>query len=326
MASDLDTTEPQLPLARYFFQYRTEGELRLPPYPGGLWHGVFGARLRALSCVMPAGTVCRGCALLHHCAYSLLFSGPRPPDALLMRRYDTIPVPHVFQIDPATRAVIPAGESLRVALVLVGTANDRLPLVIQTLADAGLEGLGATRTRAILLEVIQELPDGSTQRVASQGRLSTPLPPVPPMTPPLPAAVHIRILSPYKSGVARGPADAFDPGAMLMAILRRCSLLQYFYTGRLLEAPFVELKAASARVRVIDSSLRPEVASRYAARHGQRVPTGGLIGELVLDPDGLEALWPYLHLGQWLNVGKNASMGFGRYRLTAPHAPAHPPS
>jgi hypothetical protein len=36
---------------------------------------------------------CRRCPLLHQCDYSYLFSGPRPPDAELMCKYGTIPVP-----------------------------------------------------------------------------------------------------------------------------------------------------------------------------------------------------------------------------------------
>lgn len=323
-ASAHAATQPQLPLARYHFDFQACDALRLPPDPGGLWHGVFGARLRELSCVMPPGTDCRGCMLLHHCAYSLLFSGPRPPTAELMRRYETIPVPHVFQLDPDTRAVIPPGGPLRVGMVLAGTANAKLPFVVQAMAAAGRVGLGATRARLRLREVVQEGADGSSHRVAEPARMSTPLPPGVPDIPPVPVAARIHFITPYKAGAVAGQAGAFDPGSFLMAIVRRCSLLQYFYTGRQLEAPFTALKEASQQARILGQALRARAASRYAARHGRRVPTGGLIGHVDLDLRGLEAFWPYLYLGQWLNVGKNASMGFGRYVLTAHHDTAPP--
>lgn len=316
-ASAHAATQPQLPLARYHFDFQACDALRLPADPGGLWHGVFGVRLRELSCVMPPGTDCRGCLLLHHCAYSLLFSGPRPPESVLMRRYDTIPVPHVFQLDPDPRAVIPPGGPLRIGMVLAGTANAKLPIVVQAMDAAGRAGLGANRARLRLCEVVQEGADGSTHWVAEPARMSTPLPPGVPDVPPVPAATRIRFLTPYKAGAVTGQAGAFAPGPFLMAIVRRCSLLQYFYTGRQLDAPFRALKDASMQACVLSQALRVQAGSRYAARHGRRVPTGGLIGHVDLDLRGLEAFWPYLHLGQWLNVGKNASMGFGRYELTA---------
>ena len=100
-----------------------------------------------------------------------------------------------------------------------------------------------------------------------------------------------------------------------MAIVRRISLLQYFYTGRKLEAPFPDLKAASERVRTIAQDLRHQPASRYGARHGGRVDTGGLRGHIDLDLADAEALWPYLHLGQWLKVEKKASMGYGHHAV-----------
>jgi CRISPR/Cas system endoribonuclease Cas6 (RAMP superfamily) len=61
--------------------------------------------------------------------------------------------------------------------------------------------------------------------------------------------------------------------------------------------------------------MRWQAGSRYSATHGKSLDTGGWMGHLELDIQGLDELWPYLWLGQWLNVGKNASMGFGRYSV-----------
>ena len=43
---------------------------------------------------------------------------------------------------------------------------------------------------------------------------------------------------------------------------------------------------------------------------------GGLLGAVTLHVD-LPPFAELLHLGQWLHVGKNATMGLGGYRLTA---------
>jgi CRISPR/Cas system endoribonuclease Cas6 (RAMP superfamily) len=39
------------------------------------------------------------------------------------------------------------------------------------------------------------------------------------------------------------------------------------------------------------------------------------MGNVDIDLSQHQELWAYLYLGQWLGVGKNASMGFGQYRL-----------
>jgi hypothetical protein len=41
---------------------------------------------------------------------------------------------------------------------------------------------------------------------------------------------------------------------------------------------------------------------------------GGVIGEWTLRGD-LASLMPWLWLGQWLHVGKNATMALGKYSL-----------
>lgn len=309
---------PFLPISLYRFSYLAGGELHLPTDPRGLWHGVFGMRLRELACILP-GTECPACLLLHQCPYSHLFSGPRPPQAELMRRYNTIPIPHAFRLDPNTPKTVDHDGTLSLSLTLVGNANDHLTLVIQAMAACGHGGLGPERQQAWLQDVTQNLPDDPEPHlVAAKGRLLQPRPPESPRTPPVPAVVRIHLLSPYKPSGQAAAGKGLDLPHWIMAVVRRASLLQYFYTGRKLEADFPGLKAAAESARFLTQNLGHQEASRFAVRHGKRLDTGGLVGHLDLDMTGIDALWPYLHLGQWLNVGKNASMGYGHYVLTRP--------
>jgi hypothetical protein len=223
---------------------------------------------------------------------------------------------------------VTAAAELSVGMVLVGRANERLPLVVAAMAAAGDTGLGASRGRLALAGVEQQ-PGGASGPAAEQGiwkpllvdgRLAPAALPAMPAAPAPPTTVRLRFTSPYKpSGkAAGGAAGGIGIGPLLMAIVRRVSMLQYFYTGRRLDAPFADLKAAAETVGVLDYQLYPRRSSRWAARRGTRVDTSGLVGHLDLALDGIDPLWPYLHLGQWLNVGKNASMGFGSYRLETP--------
>lgn len=331
----MSTALPALALASYHFDYQTEDPLALAEPPFALWHGVFGMQLRRLACVTRQPH-CEGCLLLYQCPYSLLFSGPRPPGAELMRRYQRIPVPHCFQLAGTHPPRLAAGAPLRVTLVLIGSANAQVALVSQAMAAAGAAGLGAGRARLRLERVEQCLPDGSPARpVLADGRwIGAPAPPVMPPLPPWPdpaagsARLRLCFHSPYKAGdrgrsgapttaaaATTGLDSGLDLGRLLMAIVRRVSLLQAFYGGERLEAAFPALKAASSQVEIVASDLQYQRSSRYAAGKGRRVDTSGLRGELILAGPGLALLWPFLHLGQWLNVGKNASMGFGCFTI-----------
>jgi CRISPR-associated endoribonuclease Cas6 len=306
---------PHLPLARYELHFRALEAFSLEEDPRGLWHGVFGHALRAFCCVT-GQPECLGCPLLHRCQYSYLFTAPRPPGAEMMRRYHHIPVPHIFQLGVGHPRVVDTGDAISISLVLVGEANTRLPFVVEALAAAGMAGLGARRGRLLLEQVIQHLPTrADALPIGGQECLLAAAPPEPPPTPPIPPLVRVDLVSPYKASGTGAQPRGMDLGLFLMAVVRRISLLQYFYTGCRLEAPFPDLKAASQQVRVVGHDLHRVPASRWAAGHGRRLDIGGLLGLIELATQDLEPLWPYLHLGQWLNVGKNASMGFGQYRL-----------
>jgi hypothetical protein len=56
---------------------------------------------------------------------------------------------------------------------------------------------------------------------------------------------------------------------------------------------------------------------RYSSRQQQEMTLGGVLGRWALHgpSDTLAQLWPWLWLGQWLHVGKNATMGMGGYTL-----------
>ena len=60
--------------------------------------------------------------------------------------------------------------------------------------------------------------------------------------------------------------------------------------------------------------LRWQDWSRYSSRQQQEMTLGGADGHWTLEGD-LAPLLPWLWLGQWLHVGKNATMGMGGYAL-----------
>lgn len=302
-------------LGVYEFVYRAEERITMPSFWEGIWHRVFGRALRELSCVSPAGE-CEECLLRQQCDYVFLFKGMRPDEAEMMRKYNTIPVPHVFgarQVEPDT---IEPGKFFAQSLVLVGKANERLPMVIRAMAAVGAAGFGRDRAKAELMEVVQSGPPGHEPRpILEQGRMVAMGAAHSVQIPPIPEVARIQFLSPYLPSGDMAKTGRFDLSRFFMAIVRRVSMMHYFYMGGMLKEDFKHLKQIMAQTEVIELDLTPCRGFSYAARQGKRIPMHGLQGHIDFYTKNIEELWQYLYIGQWLHLGKKASMGFGGYQL-----------
>ncbi len=83
-----------------------------------------------------------------------------------------------------------------------------------------------------------------------------------------------------------------------MAIIRRLSRLQNTYTQQPSEAEFCYLKRLSQRASIDNPELY-----FYETRQTRKKHSSGLLGSIHLSLEGVEELWPWLYLGQWLHVG-----------------------
>jgi len=307
------TVLPELPLAEYQFNFQVLQELRSSDFSGSLWHGVFGKALYESVCIN-RGSACEDCPFLHSCDYSLLFTAPRPLKTELMRHYQTIPVPHIIRVENLTSMLLFPKQIVSIRLIVIGTANQKLQLIIWALLKAGINGLGKNRSKLQLQEVWLHHPNALPRLIYQPPEIKAfPLPELLPIIA-MPQQVTLRFISPYKQS-GKTSNEGLDIPAFLMAIVRRVSLLQYFYTDKQLDADFKQLKVLVHALKVSNNQLVGQEQSRYSAKHRKMLDASGVLGSLELDLQGMEALWPYLYLGQWLNVGKNASMGFGCYQL-----------
>ena len=77
---------------------------------------------------------------------------------------------------------------------------------------------------------------------------------------------------------------------------------------------FGSLLAASANIRD-KKRLVWRDWTRFSSRQQQKMTLGGVIGEWTLSGT-LTPFLPFLRLGEWLHVGKEASFGLGRYTIS----------
>jgi hypothetical protein len=305
------------PVARYRLECEVVRPLALPDYAGSALRGVFGHALKELACVTLARD-CRGCALLRTCPYPAVFETPPPDDA--RRIYSDIPHPFVVE-PPAWGTVdIPTGAALGVGLVLIGPAQQHLPLLLHAWERALRRGLGSAGGTARLLRVRaldHSDPDaGPVLETGPDARLrdhpaSLPLP----APGAAPKTVRVELLTPLRlkrDGRPLRPGQ-LQPRDLLMALVRRTADLCELQLGRRTGWDFAAL---SRQASAVAGSARLEWrdATRWSNRQQQHTPLGGLVGTIDLEGD-FAPFWQLLHLGQWLHVGGKATFGLGRYRL-----------
>jgi hypothetical protein len=111
------------------------------------------------------------------------------------------------------------------------------------------------------------------------------------------------------------PLFKFDFKDFFSALRRRVNHLAIAHGEAVNDSDDDALNELAATIRCNDESLYWSDWRRLEqGRKGQGI--GGLTGTLTLSGDSLAELWWLLELGALLHVGKGASYGFGRFRLT----------
>jgi hypothetical protein len=321
VTADLYQTAPLrpgsvLPVARYRFSFRMADELFLPDYSGSLLRGQFGAALRRIAC-MTGLPECAGCPLYRTCPYPALFEAPAPA-AHALQRFSQVPNPYVVEPPPLGSRYVPAGGTVSFRLVLVGRALDQLPLIAYALQRAFGRGIGRHEARGRLEDIAIERPgaaqplwDGERARIRPHDQMLT-VPPLPEVE-----AITLNVATPLRLQNQGHPVppDRLRPRALFTALLRRASLLFELHAAALPGLIGEAARLAAAAERLTDErSLAWKDWTRFSSRQQREMTLGGVVGEWRLAGD-LGELLPWFWLGQWLHVGKNATMGMGMYSL-----------
>lgn len=304
-----------LPLARYRFVFRMEDDLRLPEYAGSLLRGQFGAALRRTACMTGAKT-CEGCPLLRTCPYPAIFETPAPQSHPL-QKFSQVPNPYVIEPPPFGLRHVPAGERLSFGMVLAGRALQQLPLIAYALQRAFQHGIGKERASGALEDIAWENAAGpESVWEPGAGRI---LPHVPILAVPhFPDTDEVALImeTPLRLQNQGRPVAAGNllPRTLITALLRRASLMFEIHADLSGLAGNAGALARRAEQLADTRDLVWKDWTRYSSRQKQAMTLGGLLGEWRLRGD-LGPFMPWLWLGQWLHVGKNATMGLGKYTL-----------
>jgi hypothetical protein len=102
--------------------------------------------------------------------------------------------------------------------------------------------------------------------------------------------------------------------SILKRLRDRINALSYFYCGKGLEIDFKAFGEQAEEIKTVTDSTRWVESARYSRRREVTHDLSGFIGEVSFEGD-LAPFIPYLKLGEYVHVGKNAVFGNGWYRI-----------
>lgn len=314
-----------LDLSLYEFHILAQQDLHLASFSGTTLRGGLGAALKRLVCATGMDE-CRECPLLRSCPFTEVFNViPADDDPFFKNETDA---PRPFVISPPHGSEISRGQVARFGLVLAGRAAEQIPLFIMAYKHLGETGIGRGQHRFKLLSVTSVNPwnpakvtrifDGTTNLYFANAQ-AQPIS-LESIRENLKVDYTLKEVSlvfdtPTRiNSTDQAPGEAPSFRNLIKAILRRYSALAALYGEGRPEMDYKAIVAAAGNVRLRTAALSSFRDRAYSRRKRDFTPIQGITGRVTYEGDVAQFL-PFLAIGQWMHVGKQATFGLGRYKL-----------
>lgn len=305
------------------FHLEPRGVLQMPALnKGNVIRGGFGSTFRRLVC----HSNCRdpeSCDLRFVCPHTAVFHPFVPEGSEKISRNRDIPRPFVLKPPLETKETYLRDERLSFDLVVVGKAKDYLPYFIVTFKELSHAGLGRGRTACELssVEAIPAHGEPATVYSSSDNMVRPPRDTI--RWPDLLSnggpqknvrKIKLKFLTPTALKVDGRLVERPVFSHVLKRLRDRVNALSYFYCGQGLDIDFKAFGDMADKVVTIEDRTCWVNSARYSKRRDVEHDLSGFIGEASFEGE-LEPFIPYLSLGEYLHVGKNAVFGSGWFRI-----------
>lgn len=209
------------------------------------------------------------------------------------------------------RTFIKAGDYLCFQLILFGNTIIYFQDILQALYNLGMVGMGRSRAGFQIVEVMNELKMSILDRgniynerilISKVGEY------IKRRDIPQKDTMRIRFFSPLSLKYQGKFLQEFQGAALIDAAVRRIYMLNC------MEGNDLEMPGNDKEPEVLQQNVKKVQVSRYSNTHRSHISLHGICGECALE--GLsEEMVPFLIAGELVHIGKNTSMGFGKYKI-----------
>lgn len=306
-------------IAKYRFVLQPKEDIILPQYKGATFRGGFGHAFRLAACTV-RNMECKECLLMSRCVYSYVFETPTPPDSKVLSKSSHVPHPFVLEPPLEDKRIYGKNEALAFSLVLIGRAIEYLPYFVYAVEELGRMGIGKSRGKYNLIEVIGLGINGEVKVFSERERRF--LNSGPKITPDKIMIgrneriekIEIRFLSPARFVYEEKLTEDIEFHILLRSLLRRLSSLMYFHCGKRLDMDFRDVIEKAGTIRIVENGLVWKDWMRHSSRQDSWRVSGGVVGSISYQGP-LQDFLPLLWLGEYIHIGKQTSFGLGQLRV-----------
>lgn len=305
---------PDLVLYKFLFNFEFLEDATLPEFKGSTIRGAFGWSLfKAIDNLYPI--------------YQHIFETEGDEYNIeYLKGVKKIPHPFILHPPLATKRDFVKGEIITIGITLIGYAHNFLPFIVEAFKIMGEEGITSKRKKLKLLNVFNEDFNGAkiiiyragSQELKNNYRailLKEILLNINYNTTEIKLNFETPLEIQYQSQkITEHYINVLTPAIIAANIERRYKALAKQYCKA---TPVIdEIFQPHTSVKILKNRLQNFSLLRQSYKETEIQRFYGLAGSFVLKGN-LKSILPVLHIGQFINMGKKTSFGWGQYKINS---------
>ena len=280
----------------------------LPQYKVSAIRGGIGEMLLRQNCI--SNRICEGCSFRDECVVERIYYHPLKITPEFVQ--DKSNMGYLYECKDF-RTSVSKGDILRFSMLLMGDVIVHAPQILQALIRFGEIGIGKNWVKFKVEKVENHrgevvfdgkncentrfAPNLVSEYVQSRMNLRKS------------KKLQVCFMTPWTQKYKGKFIKKFDGEAFADSVYRRVYLANCMEGNEMNQYNEI-FKGLS----VPNQEVKEREISRFSSTHNRKIDLKGLIGKFTLE-NATEEFLPYLYAGELLHVGKNASMGFGQYKV-----------